>query len=137
MSEQGGSSSASGASAGATENQNISVLQELVEIKDLKKQFGGMMNHESSKKKKRSLKNKLDAKTKAESDMGILHQLVVSSTQRMQKVKCNREHLDTNDCDVMFLFCLRDAIKTLTARKATLAKIKIQQILFELQFPDS
>ncbi|KAG0434446.1 hypothetical protein HPB47_019100 [Ixodes persulcatus] len=56
--------------------------------------------------------------------------------QKIQSAKCEREHLDTNDCDIMFLLCLRDNIKNLSPQKKALAKIRIQQILFDLEFPD-
>ncbi|CAN7999414.1 unnamed protein product [Ixodes hexagonus] len=159
-SEPGGSSSTSGTPPGATENPNMSrlcthptilfqdnstnalvtaqVLQELVDMEDRKKHLDRMADNDGSDKRKRPQDKAAGAKKKRDdSDISILYEFLVSATQKMQSAKCEREHLDTNDCDVMFLLCLRDNVKTLSPQKKALAKIRIQQILFDLEFPDT
>ncbi|EEC07074.1 hypothetical protein IscW_ISCW018828 [Ixodes scapularis] len=160
-SEPGGSSSTSGTPPGPQENPNMSllwnthlavglqdnstntlvtaqVLEELVEMEDRKKRIDRLVDHDAPEKRKRSQEQAAGAKKKKEdSEIGILYEFLASATQKIQSAKCEREHLDTNDCDVMFLLCLRDNIKNLGAQKKALAKIRIQQILFDLEFPDT
>lgn len=71
----------------------------------------------------------------AASDATDLTQVLVTATKEMAKGgRCVREHLDTDDCDTLFLLSLRDRFKSLDKKKKRLAQLQIQKVLFDLEY---
>ncbi|XP_064463565.1 uncharacterized protein LOC135374555 [Ornithodoros turicata] len=48
--------------------------------------------------------------------------------------RCPRPHLDVDDEETMFLLSLRKTLKSFDAKKRRLAQMRIQQLMFELEF---
>lgn len=48
--------------------------------------------------------------------------------------ECRLKHLDPEDCETMFLLSLRDRLKNLEPKRKSLAQIKIQEALHQIEF---
>ncbi|KAH9376239.1 hypothetical protein HPB48_020346 [Haemaphysalis longicornis] len=51
-----------------------------------------------------------------------------------QTTSCQRPHVDTYDCDTLYLLSLRDSFKRLSASQKSTAMIRIQTALHEIEF---
>lgn len=68
----------------------------------------------------------------------LLHHLV-TSTERVKAAaeaatQCRLPHLDPGDSDTMFLLSLRERLKSFGPRERSLALVKIQEVLHEIEF---
>lgn len=104
------------------------------ELEDLEQR-----NEQSSEKRKRSQNSppQQARKKKDDVDIGLLCEFLSKASEKMRSVDCERDHLDMSDCDVMFLLCLKDNLKALSPQKKSLAKIKIQQVLFQQAYTEN
>lgn len=77
------------------------------------------------------------SKEKKASDDGGLAQILGHATLHIENgARCTRPHLDVDDEETMFLLSLRGTLKSLDMKKRRLAHMRIQEVLYKLEFDE-